>query len=1311
VRIRVWEIVDDETKSGQVAGSVARVLGRTGMKRWIFYSVLILALGIGAVGCGGGGTPTTITISISPATTSVITNTPQTFTAFVSGSSDQTATWAVSCPTGVTACGTIDTSSGASNSVIYTAPITVPTVTTNGTTTVTPTATITATAHADTTKKATATVTIISGISISITPTTATVGTNEHFQFVATVVNPGCVNTAGTTDCLNVTWSVPTTGTVGSITVPDPTTPNVAKYIAPGSATTVTVTATSVKDTAVTATATVTVVTAAPPTVTSVSPTTVALGSLFQDIYITGTNFISTNSVSVNGITIGGNIGPDSFPLVSVISSSVIRARIPDTSLVMAGFLTVAVSQQTGTPQTCSPPSQCQILVTGVRPAIIGPSPDNIQQSPPSAGSSLSFNINGGFFGTSGNISVNATYDGKPHTVQVANARQMSVIIGGSNSADFSVPGLHPVAVISNADATKLAVTNIAVQPNYANGGSTISAKTSVMLPAGSSPSDVAINDATGLAVVANTKTHSVSFIDLTAASPVLGATICTGATGAASPPCATPSGPTSIAVNYINNSAVVVNSTAQTIAMVDLNTKSVTSVTPLFQTPPSDAAQHPPVAVGINPCANLVTSASTCQARALVTIQNRPYGLLLDVTQTPPVVLGPVTITTGANSRVAVEPHLNWAISTPGGIGSIGIVDLNRQTQNSITNMSRASNVVTVTVQASTTAAPQPPLAVHLNDTVFIQGVSDPSFDGFYSVTGLGPQSGQFSYTQSTSGPLSDKTPFNTPGTVNYAAPVATLGLTTTVQGISINPETQQSVLVDPSPNGASAGVVSFFSLLDQTPSSVTLRGPNTPSGAPGPVEIGSIAGAFNPLTNVAVTVNPSNNTLSVIDPSAPARLTSSSLSGTDPVAVAVDPALNLAVIANQSSDSVSIVSLGDTIRPLSIVETSPKQFVVNSTLLNVASPGVANLTIIGKGFSSSSVARLDEIGLVTTFVSDRELTAIVPPALLGSARRFALDVLNADGTVSNASDFTVTQSIDVSTACSAPPQPSGVAIDPVKNFAIVSLAGCGSAAVIDLSTGLGPAVRVGTNPIGVAVVPRLGKAVVANTQSNNASIVDELAGSATNVTTGSNPIGVAADQDTGEAAVANSSSNTVSVVNLASNGVTSITTGQHPVAVAFDYLTRQVAAAADASNSVGIATAPSGSQTATFGLNGPSALAYDPATNTFLAASSSNNSVTIYDPTTQQQLSFLRVGINPTAMAFNYLTGTLITTNTGSHTITVADILSNRIRAVLTLPAPPVNSSVGAFQFAVDIHPLTNLAVIADTANGRVLLVPVPR
>jgi DNA-binding beta-propeller fold protein YncE len=236
-----------------------------------------------------------------------------------------------------------------------------------------------------------------------------------------------------------------------------------------------------------------------------------------------------------------------------------------------------------------------------------------------------------------------------------------------------------------------------------------------------------------------------------------------------------------------------------------------------------------------------------------------------------------------------------------------------------------------------------------------------------------------------------------------------------------------------------------------------------------------------------------------------------------------------------------------------------------------------------------------------------------------------------------------------------------------------------------------------------------------VANNGSNNASVVDyEQTGNAPTFTTGSGSMGVAADQDTGEAAVANSVANTVTILNAATGGTSSISTGQRPVAVAFDYQTHQVAVAADASNSVGIATAPSGSVTTGFSISVPLSVAYDPASNDFLAASSTNNSVTIYDPTLQQQVGFLRIGINPTAIAYNYLTGTLISTNTASHTITVADILSNRIRAVMTLPPPPVDSTIGlsgALQFALDVHPLTNLAVIADTANGRVLLVPMPR
>ncbi len=211
-------------------------------------------------------------------------------------------------------------------------------------------------------------------------------------------------------------------------------------------------------------------------------------------------------------------------------------------------------------------------------------------------------------------------------------------------------------------------------------------------------------------------------------------------------------SGPKSVAVDYVRNIALVVNTASQTVAVIDLKKMAVASVT--------QPLQDIPTAVGINPCANPNPvpdpNVSNCQGRALVTMQNKPYGLLLDVSKTPPAILGPVTISTGANSHIAVDPQLNWAIATPGGIGSIGIVDLNQQSVNTITSISRTTtnninSQVTVTVQPSTAATPQEPLAVQLNDTVLIQGVSDSSFNGFYTVTGLGPANGQFVYTQTS--------------------------------------------------------------------------------------------------------------------------------------------------------------------------------------------------------------------------------------------------------------------------------------------------------------------------------------------------------------------------------------------------------------------------------------------------------------------------------------------------------------------------------------------------------------------------------
>ena len=230
----------------------------------------------------------------------------------------------------------------------------------------------------------------------------------------------------------------------------------------------------------------------------------------------------------------------------------------------------------------------------------------------------------------------------------------------------------------------------------------------------------------------------------------------------------------------------------------------------------------------------------------------------------------------------------------------------------------------------------------------------------------------------------------------------------------------------------------------------------------------------------------------------------------------------------------------------------------------------------------------------------------------------------------------------------------------------------------------------------------------------------------------TGSGPVGAAADQDTGEVAIANSVANTVTVVNAVTGGATSISTGQQPVAVAFNYVNHTLAVADSSGNAVGIASGTGGSQSQAFSVSGPTSIVYDPVptdcgsnsngttTNTtgcFIASSSTANSVNVIDPVSSIQNTF-RIGINPTSIAYNFLTSTLVSTNTGSHTVTVADFLGQKIRAVMTLPPTAAANSnlafnlafAGSLQYALDIHPLTNIAVIADTVNGRVLFVPLP-
>ncbi|PYU11182.1 MAG: hypothetical protein DMG29_16205, partial [Acidobacteria bacterium] len=262
-------------------------------------------------------------------------------------------------------------------------------------------------------------------------------------------------------------------------------------------AATVTIKATSTVDVSRSASVLTSIVTAADPTLNSINPSTAAQGSLFQDVYLAGTNFISTTKVFFNGALVDTS-------KITAVSGSLLRVRLPDSVLATptppAG-VPITVQSQRGTPAS---PTPQPFRILAVRPALVGASPDSGTQG----GAAVNFNVNGGFYGAPGPPqlpAVTAEFDGSLRAATVNSARQLGVVL---SAADQAAPGLVSFAVRDNSPATQLAaVANFAIQPCLVS-GQNCSSPTPPSIVAtpnvGMQPGAVAINTATGIAVVAN---------------------------------------------------------------------------------------------------------------------------------------------------------------------------------------------------------------------------------------------------------------------------------------------------------------------------------------------------------------------------------------------------------------------------------------------------------------------------------------------------------------------------------------------------------------------------------------------------------------------------------------------------------------------------------------------------------------------------------------------------------------------------------------------------------------------------------------
>lgn len=467
------------------------------------------------------------------------------------------------------------------------------------------------------------------------------------------------------------------------------------------------------------------------------------------------------------------------------------------------------------------------------------------------------------------------------------------------------------------------------------------------------------------------------------------------------------------------------------------------------------------------------------------------------------------------------------------------------------------------------------------------------------------------------------------------------------------------------------------------------------------------------------------------------------------------------------------------------------------------------ATVRILGQGFSAiaNPVVRLDTQAsfllpgqttpkpLSITVVSDSEVDATIPAALLSAPHDYAVDLQPGSGGLpTNSIGLHVVGLLDMASGgangcvptTSFPQGPEAVAIDQVRHVALVTNFACNSVSVITLNPGgfmtsggsvvpyggIIGSVAVGHNPLGIAVIPRLdltgtghpGIAVVANsgdTPNGTAMIIDYstpdnpkvvtfsvTTGSGSTATTttansvavGLSPVGVAIDQDRALALIANNGSSTLTSIDLtvllpddptgggghvhSAPTATTVALSGPPTAIAVDP-NRAVAVVTNLQNSgttsvtggldvVNLSTTPP-VKTSTGSVSSLSAsltgLVYDPGdpnnttsttTGVFYATSTQANSIYSFNPDTGSATS-VQVGINPYSLGYNFQTGTLLTINSTSNSSSVVDILNFRTRQTLGITSMS--------QFAIDVDNFSNVAVIADQNNNRLIYLEMPK
>ena len=1324
------------------------------------------------------GQSTTLTATVNGATNTNVNwepgqpdGTPCTYTTTTTDSAGKSTTAAAKpCPNNTDGSFGKLTNIQATGTATYTAPSKIPDQTTFPGLQII----FTAQSQSDTKKSGTSTITLDSGVSVVLTPNTATVPTSEPQQFSVALTN----DLQGKGVTWLVTQQIPTASipypqlktcspTCGTVT-PDSNNPNVAIYTAPATVPTsitpadstnknspanLTIVATSASDNTRLAIGTITIIAGGPISFNGITPTIAPQGAAFWDIYLDAPNISSASKITLNfqdsnnpANFIGSKTFDSTSGQVKVLfqipistttngvttitnpQSTGARLRLFSTDLVIPptiGAASVYVSV-TDPGQTVTPAPPTKPVLTAnpytfryipVRPTSIASVPDDVIQGKASQDTQVI--VDGGYFGPGAQNLTDVFFQGTSIAKNgtTSTARQLNTLLPATLvNASGTVPGLYPLSVSNRATPAPFinndAVTNIAVFPDYSVTSPSV-VTSSPGIPAGTNPSAIDIDPTLGVLAVADPGSSTVRFFSIVPPTSTTAATLTLLST-VASTVQAPLNFPTGLSVNGTNHTVAVVNYGSQTIdnsgkatitgqSVTVLNIPgSPTPITPFF-VDISNALQGAvtpapmPYSIGVDPDSNLAvvayssTSVSSFANLGFIVNLNpdtnpssNPYGCALDhainsgSTKAGQCLFSQVTLNTGTYPQIAMSRHGHTALVTPGGAGVVRGVNVTKpSTQNVLATSTLTAGLVTVTIDTSGSNSGQTLSLVPGNaGSVLIAGVTPGNaannalFNGVFSVSVTSSRT--FTYVVNST--LSDS---GTGGTAFYSSPDSIFAVSSTAQGVAINPITNTAAIADANAIGTNGPQIDLLSSLDQSISSITFFASCTAfttTCSNAPELLGTTDVAWQPYTNALVSYNPTINEVSVSDPVSRKRyafatqnpaLCSPVPTGPSPITLcgtgtatldsrsvpplqngvtnsltlfgglAVDPSTNQAFVVKSGSGTIDIVDLGSvfTNTPIKsahihelIVPSAPPAGCPQPTPGNPIVSGIPN-SVFPQGTLTSATDLCGVQIFGSGFLSGGSGSTQV--------RLDSVPIPAANVTVVSPRQLTVTipqsfltaphkYALDVLTSGGSGPNAQSNAAD----FYVVQ--------AVDMST---ICTDTNGNPT--------------NTQPSSVAIADQLANGPFS------PIAV----------VSNTGCNSISVIDI------------NPTITVAGVVTRNPTFGQFIVKSLGVGTHPEGiAITQRYGL----AVVANNGSATASVINLTANPVV-------QKVPDVATGTNPAGVAINEATGAAIVANTGSNTITMLDLGLLFPAAGTTPPTTLTPTSIGGIQspIAVAIDP----------------------